>query len=116
MIKKTILSFLLLMASAILIAGEVPMSPYDDEPKDGQPHRGPMNLPTVFYDNDVLEVSNSFSLTQVTMIIRNDEGDVIAFSTFNVDTYYSTILSNDVADEMYSIELYYDNIHLIGYF
>lgn len=87
-----------------------------EEVGNGKEKRAPMLLPTVYYEDNVLELCNSFPLMQVTIVIRNNDGEEIFLSTADVYTRYITTIPDDVTDEMYTIELFYGCMHLIGHF
>lgn len=107
----------MLLASMSLYAGNVTLSSYEHDIITGKDHRSPILLPEVFHNVNVLEVTNNCPLEHVNMVIRSIEGDVLYSTIFNTNSSgYCISLSDEIVEEMYSIELLYDNIHLIGYF
>ena len=80
--------------------------------------KGPVVLPSVTFDDEtnILDLSSQFVINQVTMTIRDANGTILTTSTFCLGCSQEFPLSDTVVEEMYSIELIYDNRHLIGYF
>lgn len=80
--------------------------------------KGPVVFPSVTFDDEtnVLELSSLFVIGQATMTIRDADGNVLTTSTFYFGSSQTFPLSDTVVADMYSIELLYDNRHLIGYF
>ena len=86
--------------------------------KQGTGNRSPELVPSVWFNDETntLDLSSQFVIDQVTMTIRDDNGTVLTTSTFSLGSSQEFPLSDTVVEEMYSIELIYDNRHLIGYF
>lgn len=86
--------------------------------KQGTGNRSPELVPSVWFNDETstLDLSSQFVIDQVTMTIRDDNGTVLSTSTFSLGSSQVFPLSDTVVEDMYSIELFYDNRHLIGYF
>ena len=82
-----------------------------------RPHKGPDLFPTVSYDDSHVYVASPFTIESATIIIYNEEDEVIYSTVTPLGTTPVTLnLSQYVSDERYSLELIYDDIVLIGYF
>ena len=80
-------------------------------------HKGPDLFPTVSYDDSHVYVVAPFLIESATIIIYNEDGEVIYSTVTPLGTTAITLnLSQDVCDERYSLELIYDDVALIGYF
>ena len=82
-----------------------------------RPHKGPDLFPTVSYDDSHVYVVAPFLIESATIIIYNEDGEVIYSTVTPLGTTAITLnLSQYVCDERYSLELIYDDVALIGYF
>ena len=80
-------------------------------------HKAPARIPSVSYDDSHVYVVAPFTIESATIIIYNEEGEVIYCTVTPLSTTPITLnLSQYVSDERYSLELIYDDIALIGYF
>jgi len=91
---------------------------YDDTQNlSPRQHKGPDLFPTVSYDDSHVYVVAPFLIESATIIIYNEDGEVIYSTITPLGTTAITLnLSQYVSDERYSLELIYDDIVLIGYF
>ena len=115
--KRIILIFVSALTALSLSAMIRPINLQDGgDVKQGTGNRNP--IPSVTFDDEtnVLELSSLFVIGQATMTIRDADGNVLTTSTFYFGSSQTFPLSNTLVADMYSIELFYDNRHLIGYF
>ena len=103
--------FLSLVATPYYISMQ---EPEDVEVNKG--HRAPALRPIVFYEASVLSVVAPYELSNVTVVIRDEDGEILySYSTlFIIGTLEVTLPCAE--DAMYSVELIYSGHHLIGYF
>lgn len=117
--KKLFFLLTAVVASLQISAVTIPVH-LQDEPDitHGKPQKGPDIIPSVTFDDEtnVLELSSLFVIGQATMTIRDADGNVLTTSTFYFGSSQTFPLSDTLVADMYSIELFYDNRHLIGYF
>ena len=91
---------------------------YDDT-QTGSPrqHKAPARLPSVSYDDTHVYVVAPFQIESATIIIYNEEGEVIYSIVTPLGTEPVTLwLPQYVCDERYSLELIYGSMDLIGFF
>lgn len=89
---------------------------YDPALQSGQ-HKAPAILPTVDYTDGILTVQSTIPLSDVTVIIRDEEGTLLyTYFIYSVAGNYILSLPSSILNDMYSVELVYGSIHLIGYF
>ena len=82
-----------------------------------RPHKGPDLFPTVSYDDSHVYVVAPFTIESATIIIYNEDGEVIYSTVTPISTEPTTVyLPQYVCDERYSLELVYGSMDLIGYF
>ena len=114
--KKAILTLLLLIACGVTYADPIPLEP-PDIGDVGMPHKAPAILPTVDYTDGILTVQSTILLTDVTVIIRDEEGTLL-YTYYINSVLGNSILSlpSSILSDMYSVELVYGSFHLIGYF
>ena len=80
-------------------------------------HKSETQIPSVSYDDSHVYVVAPFTIESATIIIYNEEDEVIYSTVTPLGTTPVTLnLSQYVSDERYSLELIYDDIVLIGYF
>ena len=114
--KKAILTLLLLIACGVTYADPIPLGP-PDIGDVGMPHKAPTILPTADYTDGVLSIQSTFPLSDVTVIIRDEEGTLL-YTYFIYSVLGNSIhtLPSSILSDMYSVELLYGSFHLIGYF
>ncbi len=92
------------------------ISPYDDE-DDPIPHRGPDAYPTAYYEDAEVTVCFSEPVTCAAIVIRDNEGEVIYYDfLWSLYGAHSFILSDEIVENRYSLEIIYDSVHLYGEF
>jgi len=80
-------------------------------------HKAPARLPSISYDDSHVYVVAPFLIESATIIIYNEDGEVIYSTVTPLGTTAITLnLSQYVCDERYSLELVYGSMDLIGYF
>ena len=91
---------------------------YDDTQNlSPRQHKAPARLPSISYDDSHVYVVAPFTIESATIIIYNEDGEVIYSTITPLGTTAITLnLSQYVCDERYSLELIYDDVALIGYF
>lgn len=113
----------LLLLAFFWVAGQISADPIQMKRTDvgnvglGGHQHVPTILPTVDYTDGILTVQSSIPLSDVTVIIRGEEGAVLY--TYFISIIYGTCcfsLPSAILNDMYSIELFYGSFHLIGYF
>lgn len=88
-----------------------------DVPEWQGPRKAPPILPTVYYEDGILTVQSAIPLSDVTVIIRDDGGMVLyTYYIYSVTGNHLISLPSSILIDMYSVELLYGDIHLIGYF
>ena len=114
--KKYLLSLLFVFSCSYCFAQEIIMS-RTGIGEELMPHKAPTILPTVFYEDGVLSIQSTFPLSDITVIIRDAEGTMLyIYYIYSVTGIYDLSLPSSILDDMYSVELLYGSIHLIGYF
>ncbi|MBR5730214.1 MAG: DUF3244 domain-containing protein [Prevotella sp.] len=114
--KKPILTLLLIVICIAINADPIPFGP-PDIGDVGMPHKAPTILPTADYTDGVLSIQSTFPLSDVTVIIRDAEGTLLyTYYIYSVTGIYDLSLPSSILNDMYSVELLYGSIHLIGYF
>jgi hypothetical protein len=80
-------------------------------------HKAPARLPSVSYDDSHVYLVAPFLIESATIIIYNEDGEVIYSTITPISTEPTTVyLPLYVCDERYSLELVYGSMDLIGYF
>lgn len=80
-------------------------------------HKAPARLPSVSYDDSHVYVVAPFTIESATIIIYNEEGEVIySIVTPLTTTGITLTLPWSVCEERYSLELVYGSMDLVGYF
>ena len=88
-----------------------------DVPEWQGPRKAPTILPTVFYEDGILTVQSTIPLSEVTVIIRDEEGTLLyTYFIYSVAGNFIHSLPSSILNDMYSVELVYGSFHLIGYF
>ena len=80
-------------------------------------HKAPARIPSVSYDDSHVYVVAPFTIESATIIIYNEEGEVIySIVTPLTTTGITLTLPWSVCEERYSLELMYGSMDLVGYF
>lgn len=112
--KKTLLIALALLMGMVMMADEITMNEIWDEERLGQ-HKSPALLPTVDYEDLCFTITPPYTIYNVEIVIKDDDGNVLYEETVNeIDGSYCIYVLSTVASEMHSIELVYSNHHLFG--
>ena len=112
--KKTLLIALALLTGMAMMADEITMNEIWDEERLGQ-HKSPALLPTVDYEDLCFTITLPYTIYNVEIVIKDDDGNVLYEETVNeIDGSYCIYVLSTVASEMHSIELVYSNHHLFG--
>ena len=115
--NKSFLFLLLLLSSVCCFADGVNMvgDPPDSHTGDG--HRGQALLPTVDYTDGEVTIDVPYQIEDMAVIIRDSQGEIL-YSTIipAINVQHSIVLSDYVDANKFSIQIAYNNIHLIGWF
>ena len=85
--------------------------------EQGQGNRGSTLLPTADYDDNVINLYVPYDIEDMQVVIKDVQGEVIYSSMIPyVVVQHSIVLSNGESAEKYSIELFFNGWHLIGFF
>ena len=101
----------LLCRSNSPLAGDPPNS------EAGQGDRGQALLPTIDYTNSEVTIFVPYQINDMAVTIRDNQGEVL-YSTIIpvINVQHSIVLSDTVDADKYTIQIAYDDIHLIGWF
>lgn len=81
------------------------------------PHKNSTVLLTVYYEDGILTVWSPTLLSDVTVIIRDEGGTPLyIYNIYGLVGNHLIYLPSSILIDMYSVELLYGDIHLIGYF
>ena len=111
--KITLFTLLFILATSINAKNQVSLTD-----KNGMPPCHNSCIPTVSTDGDDVVITCDSTLYNVDVIISDQYGNVMHQSTQTITPMESTIFVPDTGDgnEKASIDLYYDDKHLKGYF
>ena len=80
-------------------------------------HKAPARIPSVSYDDSHVYVVAPFEIECATILIYNEDGEVIySIVTPLTTTGITLTLPWSVCEERYSLELMYGSMDLVGYF
>lgn len=114
--KKIFLLFIAITLTTTVIAEPVPLQS-QDVGNVGLPHKNPTILPTVDYTDGIITVQSTIPISDVTVIIRDEEGALLyTYYIYSFIGNHITYLPSSILCDMYSIELINTDFHLIGYF
>lgn len=95
---------------------EVESTNNDDVSRD-KPHKSPALYPAIFYFDNTLYVSSPYYIDEAQIIIRDDDGAIIYYTISSLASGVNVFtLSQNVAENMYSIEFIYGDHDLLGFF
>lgn len=116
--KRTLITLICLCSLTACLAQANPIAMHlQDVPEWQGPRKAPIILPTVYFEDGILSIQSTIPLSDVTVIIRDDEGTLLYTNLiYSVTGIYDLSLPSSILDDMYSVELLYGSIHLIGYF
>ncbi len=115
--NKLILSICFLLFSTIGYADGIEMvsDPPDSHANDG--HRGQALLPTIDYTNGEVTIFVPYQIDDMEVTIRDNQGEVLYYTVIPaINVQHSIVLPGNVDANKYSIQIAYDDIHLIGWF
>ncbi|MBP3220029.1 MAG: DUF3244 domain-containing protein [Prevotella sp.] len=89
-----------------------------DVPEWQGPRKVPPQLPSVSYDDTGLYILSPYYIEEAQVIIRNEQGTCLYSNTvlLPLATLVMLTLPFSILNDIYSVELLYGSIHLIGYF
>lgn len=115
--KKEALLSVIMLASAVSVRAlpvEVSLSDGHDI-KHSTSH--PSAHPTVTYDDDEITIKSDSTLNDLTVVVRDQYGQVLHSSTISISQDGTIIyVPSDGDSEKTTIDLYYDRKHLRGCF
>ena len=115
--KGLFILVLCLFTSSFCFADDIPLR--GDPPKGENPpgDRGQELLPTVDYTNGVVTIFAPYQMEDMSVTIRDSQGEIL-YSTIipAINVQQSIVLSDYVDANKFSIQIAYDDIHLIGWF
>lgn len=80
-------------------------------------HKSPAPMPSVSYDDNSLYIEAPYEIESATIVIYNEDGDVIYFTETPLSPVgIIIVLPQYVIDERYCLELSYGDVAFIGYF
>lgn len=89
----------------------------DTETQSPRRHKAPARIPSVSYDDSHVYVVAPFEIECATILIYNEDGEVIYSTVTPLTTAGITLtLPWTVCEERYSLELTYGSMDLVGYF
>ena len=110
-----IISFL--FTSAFCLADDIPMRGDPPESHSGNDDRGQVLHPTVDYTSGVVTIFVPYQIEDMAVTIRGIQGEVL-YSTVipAILVQHSIVLPDNVDANKFTIQIAYNNIHLIGWF
>ena len=115
--KKLLILCYCLLASAFCFADPIPL--VGDPPKGEETpgNRGQALLPSVDYTAGVVTIFVPYQIEEMEVTIRDNQGVVLYSNVIPaINVQHSIVLSDTVDADKYSIQIAYDDIHLIGWF
>ena len=108
-----------LLISLVSIANPIPLTLSGGPPDEhgGKGNRGGSLLPSVDYTDGEVTISAPYQINDMAVTIRDNQG-VVLYSTIIpvINVQHSIVLSDTVDADKYSIQIAYEDIHLIGWF
>ena len=96
----------------------IPLAPGPIDHEGGtKGRRMPALLPVCYLENGQFTIYSPYQLDDVEIILRDESNEIIFEEQVSaVSDYYSFVVSEDICNETYSLELTYgDDIHLFGF-
>ena len=105
------------LSACLAQTNSVPMQ-LQDVPEWQGPRKIPPQLPSVSYDDTGLYIVSPYYIEEAQVIIRDEQGTCLYSNSASLPLATLVMLSlpSSILNDMYSVELLYDSIHLIGYF
>lgn len=115
--KKSFLFLLVLLSSVFCFADDIYMVGDPPHSHMGDGDRGILLLPTVDYTDGEVTIFVPYQIEDMAVTIRDNQG-VVLYSTIIsvINVQHSIVLSDTVDADKYTIQIAYDDIHLIGWF
>lgn len=115
--KGLFILVLCLFTSSFCFADDIPLRGDPPESHSGNDDRGQVLLPTVDYTSGVVTIFVPYQIEDMEVTIRDNQGEVL-YSTIIpvINVQHSIVLSDTVDADKYTIQIAYDDIHLIGWF
>ena len=115
--KKLIIMFCCLFSSIISFADPIPLTGDPPNSEAGQGNRGQALLPTIDYTNSEVTIFVPYQIDDMEVTIRDNQGEVLYSTVIPVIlVQHSIVLPDNVDANKYSIQIAYEDIHLIGWF
>ena len=115
--KNYLIFCLCLLTASISYADGIDLLNYPPEGEAPPDNRGQVLIPTVDYTNGEVTIFMPYQIDDVEVTIRDSQGNTIYYSFIPVIiVQHSIILPNSVIADLYSIQIAYGDIHLIGFF
>ena len=115
--KKFLLFLFVLLSSAFCFADDIPLLKNPPESHGGNDNRGQALLPSVDYTAGVVTIFVPYQIEEMEVTIRDNQGVVLYSNVIPaINVQHSIVLSDTVDADKYSIQIAYDDIHLIGWF
>ena len=107
------------LISLVSFADPIPLTPEGGLPPGygGNGHRDQPLLPSVDYADSEVTINVPYQINDVAVTIRDNQGEVL-YSTVipTILVQHSIVLPDNVDANKFSIQIAYDDIHLIGWF
>lgn len=106
-----------LLSTMLCYATSTPFVDWPPDEQGGEDNRGITLLPTIDYRDGVVTIITPYQIDDVEVIIRDSQGEIL-YSTIipAINVQQSIVLSDYVDANKFSIQIAYDDIHLIGWF
>ncbi len=115
--KKLTIAFCCLLASMSCFADPILLVGDPPEAETSPGNRDQALIPTIDYTNGEVTVFVPYQIDDMEVTIRDNQGEVL-YSTVipAINVQHSIVLPGNVDANKYSIQIAYDDIHLIGWF
>ena len=115
--KNYFIFCLCLLTASISYADGIDLLNYPPEGEAPPDNRGQVLIPTVDYTNGEVTIFMPYQIDDVEVTISDNQGEVLYSTVIPViNQQHSIVLSDNVDANKYSIQIAYDDIHLIGFF
>ena len=115
--KKCFVLLIVLLSSVFCFADDINMVGDPPHEQGGNGNRGQTLLPTVDYTDGEVTIFVPYQIDDMAVTIRDNQGAVLYSTVIPViNVQHSIVLSDTVDADKYTIQIGYDDIHLIGWF
>lgn len=115
--KKLLLLFVNLLISVSISADDIPLlPPGDGNDENPTPHHVPALLPNADYTNGVLTIYSLYAIEDMTVIIKDVDGEVLYSTMVDVLNTAILYLPTNILNSMVTLEIIYGDCHLYGEF